>query len=385
MQYLSQEHLIGFENYKYSAKDTSPLSKYVMHPFWNAVVKWCPRTIAPNVLTFVGFLFTAANFVLLSFYDYYYYGASDQPPGDKYPPIPNWLWFLMALNHFLAHTLDGIDGKQARRTNTSSPLGELFDHGLDSWTAFFIPTCLWSVFGRHDYSITPWRFYFVVFNVLICFYTSHWEKYLTKVLFLPWGYDVSQVIIFVIYIVTGIYGTEFWKFELLPGVASGSMFEFMLYAGSLASSLPMSFYNIYCSYRDGTGKMLGFVEAVRPLWNPVLLFTLCTVWLMYSPTDIVDRDPRLFLYLIGVVFANINCRLIVSQMSSTRCELLNWQLLLMVVCVSVAFMLPVTEMFLLIVLSTVATAAHIHYGVQVVRQMCSHFHIQCFSIKDRID
>ena len=25
--------------------------------------------------------------------------------------------------------LDAIDGKQARRTGTSSPLGELFDHG----------------------------------------------------------------------------------------------------------------------------------------------------------------------------------------------------------------------------------------------------------------
>ena len=29
-------------------------------------------------------------------------------------------------------SLDAIDGKQARRTGTSSPLGELFDHGCDS-------------------------------------------------------------------------------------------------------------------------------------------------------------------------------------------------------------------------------------------------------------
>jgi phosphatidylglycerophosphate synthase len=26
-------------------------------------------------------------------------------------------------------TFDAVDGKQARRTNSSSPLGELFDHG----------------------------------------------------------------------------------------------------------------------------------------------------------------------------------------------------------------------------------------------------------------
>lgn len=33
-----------------------------------------------------------------------------------------------------AQTLDAIDGKQARRTNTSSPLGQLFDHGCDSFS-----------------------------------------------------------------------------------------------------------------------------------------------------------------------------------------------------------------------------------------------------------
>lgn len=29
-------------------------------------------------------------------------------------------------------TLDNVDGKQARRTQSSSPLGELFDHGCDA-------------------------------------------------------------------------------------------------------------------------------------------------------------------------------------------------------------------------------------------------------------
>uniref|UniRef100_A0A2P2I5U6 Ethanolaminephosphotransferase 1-like n=1 Tax=Hirondellea gigas TaxID=1518452 RepID=A0A2P2I5U6_9CRUS len=385
MKYLTQEHLVGFENYKYSARDTSPLSKYVMHPFWNMVVKLCPRTIAPNVLTFVGFLFTTGNFVLLSWYDYSFYAASNTSPGDTYPHIPHWLWLVMALNHFLAHTLDGIDGKQARRTNTSGPLGELFDHGLDSWTAFFIPACLCSVFGRADFSISPIRFYFVLCNVLICFYTSHWEKYLTKVLFLPWGYDVSQVIIFVIYIVSGVFGTDIWKFEMYPGLPGGVMFEMLLYGGSLVSGLPFSFYNIYYSYRDRTGKMLGPVEALRPLWSPLLLFTVCTFWVIESPNDIIFNHPRLFLYLIGVVFANINCRLIVSQMSSTRCELLNWQLGLLSASVLVVLQLPSLEFLILLLLCIISTAAHIHYGVQVVRQMCCHFRIPCFSIKDRID
>ena len=35
--------------------------------------------------------------------------------------------------------VDGIDGKQARRTGCTGPLGELFDHGLDSWATYFMP------------------------------------------------------------------------------------------------------------------------------------------------------------------------------------------------------------------------------------------------------
>jgi ethanolaminephosphotransferase len=33
--------------------------------------------------------------------------------------------------------LDEMDGKQARRTGNSSPLGMLFDHGVDAFTVGF--------------------------------------------------------------------------------------------------------------------------------------------------------------------------------------------------------------------------------------------------------
>ncbi|MCL4133086.1 UNVERIFIED_CONTAM: hypothetical protein GTU68_019348, partial [Idotea baltica] len=277
---------------------------------------------------------------------------------------------------------DGIDGKQARRTGTSGPLGELFDHGLDSWTSFFIPACVWSMFGRLDYSIKPIRFYFCLWNVLTTFYVSHFEKYLTKVLFLPWGYDVSQIMIFIMYLVTGICGSQIWKFEFL-GVQAGIIFEVSMYLGSLASSLPMSFYNIYKSYHDETGKMLSLCEACRPLLNLFVFFIVSYFWAMESPNDILYSQPRLFIYLIGTVFANINCRLIVSQMSNTRCELINWLLFPFGLTVLIALFFPSVEQSLLVAAAVLATLAHIHYGVCVVRQMCNHFDIMCFRIKER--
>ena len=56
--YVSQEQLNGFNSYKYNCVDDSPISIYVMHPFWNWCVKFCPKNIAPNLLTIAGFSFT---------------------------------------------------------------------------------------------------------------------------------------------------------------------------------------------------------------------------------------------------------------------------------------------------------------------------------------
>lgn len=78
----------------------------------------------------------------------------------------------------------------------SSPLGELFDHGLDSSAAFLIPISLFSLFGHGPHSVTLWELYQLMLACLLGFYLAHWEKYNTGTLFLPWTYDASQIVSF---------------------------------------------------------------------------------------------------------------------------------------------------------------------------------------------
>lgn len=200
-----------------------------MHPFWDQVVKIVPLWLAPNVLTFVGFLFTVANGLLLTIYDPHFY-ASSEVAKPWAPPIPGWVWVTCAVFHFLAHTLDGIDGKQARRTKSSGPLGELMDHGMDSWTSFFIPFCIYSIFGRLDYSQSPMHMLFIFWTIYVTFYLSHWEKYNTGTLYLPWSYDASQIALFALYLITYSHGYTVWKFNVpLLNVTSGNFFEYASY------------------------------------------------------------------------------------------------------------------------------------------------------------
>lgn len=183
-----------------------------------------PKWVAPNLLTFTGFLFTILNAGLLSYFDYEFFASSNSDPHIS--PVPLWVWLVCAVSHFLAHTLDGIDGKQARRTNSSGPLGELMDHGLDSWTALLVPFCIYSLFGRGDHSYGTFRVLFIFWTVFLTFYLSHWEKYNTGILYLPWSYDASQLTLLLMYVVTFLYTHELWKFTLpVFHLHSGQIFE----------------------------------------------------------------------------------------------------------------------------------------------------------------
>ncbi|KAK7490458.1 hypothetical protein BaRGS_00018244 [Batillaria attramentaria] len=382
--YLSKEILAGFDSYKYNAVDTSPVSNYICHPFWNKVVKIVPLWVAPNLLTFSGFLLLVVNFVLMTYYDPHFNASSRDHPES--PPIPDWVWLVAAICNFLAHTLDGIDGKQARRTKSSSPLGELFDHGLDSWATLFLPIGPYAIFGRSEYGVGVYRVFFVVIGIMLCFVASHWEKYNTGVLFLPWGYDVGQLGMSGIYLLTYWYGYEMWKFTLpVVGWSTAEAFEICCYVGFFGLTFPFTFWNIYQSYVNKTGKMRPFSEAMRPLVSTFVLFALMVLWATFSPYDIVEKQPRLFYWTTGTAFSNIACHLIIAQMSNTRCELFSphlWPLAVVVLlCIVAPLQMGVWEVYLLWAYCLYVTAAHIHFGVCVVQEMCAHFRINAFSIK----
>ena len=222
--------------------------------------------------------------------------------------------------HFMAHTLDGIDGKQARRTGSSGPLGELFDHGLDSWTSLFTPFCIYSLFGRADFSFPPFRVQFVVWSVFLTFYLSHWEKYNTGILYLPWIYDITQVALFVMYLLTYSYGYRFWKFTVPEvNLSSGSMFEMITHVGTYLFAVPVAMYNVYIAFRAKTLKHKSLSAMMQPLLPLVSLFILTLGWSYYSPADIINQQPRLFFLMTGTIFSNIAVSSLPTDCAANRC------------------------------------------------------------------
>jgi len=135
MGYITKEGLMELKNYQYKSGGYSWLDNK-MNPFWVYCVTLLPEWMAPNLVTLIGFFFMMSSFAIFIIF------------GGKFgvEELPWWTHFYCAFSHFAYQTLDAIDGKQARRTGSSSPLGQLFDHGCDVYTgAIQIVLLSWSI------------------------------------------------------------------------------------------------------------------------------------------------------------------------------------------------------------------------------------------------
>lgn len=104
---------------------------YFYNPLANYFVEFLPESLAPNVITLIGFVFSFLPFFVL----FHFYGTSFiDYEGNE---IPSWFFIFNGFCYFMYRMFDELDGKQARKTGNSSPLGLLFDHGCDAFSIGF--------------------------------------------------------------------------------------------------------------------------------------------------------------------------------------------------------------------------------------------------------
>lgn len=116
--------------------------------------------------------------------------------------------------------------------------------------------------------------------------------------------------------ITGIFGIDMWKLSLPFGISTATLFEIILYASGLLSSHPYILYRIIVSYKNRTGKMRPFIEAIRPLIPFVSMFVITSVWVLFSQNNICLLEPRMLFLLFGTVFSNISVSKHLLQMKT---------------------------------------------------------------------
>ena len=171
MTLLSAADRATLHHYQYTGGDSSPVYKYVLSPIAQFCVDtFVPLWMAPNLVTLLGLLASIVSLIATLYLDPTLTGKG-----------PRWLNLLVGFCVFAYQTLDNMDGKQARRTSSSSPLGMLYDHGCDAINAGLMCIPLASVMAA------GWttKIFMCLWSGFVPFYFQTWEEYYIGSMVLP--------------------------------------------------------------------------------------------------------------------------------------------------------------------------------------------------------
>jgi len=163
--FITKEGAENLRNYKYAGQDDGLAYIYFFEPLAEWLVTFVPMSIAPNTLTFMGFCCTVFPLVLL------YLTIGCALIGDS----PGWFIALQGILYFIYRCFDEMDGKQARRTKNGSPLGMVFDHGVDCFAAGIQPLIFARIMQVGDNFIAK-IFFMSIFQTFHLMTLEHYYK-----------------------------------------------------------------------------------------------------------------------------------------------------------------------------------------------------------------
>ncbi|GAA5949886.1 hypothetical protein JCM21900_004239 [Sporobolomyces salmonicolor] len=437
--------------YKYSSTDKSLTSKYVLNPFWNKLVLLFPKTMAPNAITLLGLSLIFVNFLTLLYFNPTF-SCGSKPLhvslGGTWDPLfspssrsalpsltnlfgwfkgkiatgeagegtcgPRWLYWTFAAGLFAYQSLDAIDGKQARRTGTSGPLGELFDHGCDA-----INTTLGALLAAAALNLgLSWWTVASLVATNCNFYLSTWEEWHTGTLFLSaFSGPVEGILLVVgIFIITGFKGPEFWDTGVLTllGLSASSTplsslpFRvkdlplndlFLVFSSiGLVFNIITATHNVYISLPSSSRTPLSLLRPLSRL-SPWVCHTAAMLAWLHAKESTLLRTPLFipFAAVWGITFAHHVQLLILAHLTKSRFPA-AWKHPLLLVSVLGALDANAGRLFgveggswiqkdaesvkhTVLVCFGLAVLVYAHFVWEVVGDICAFYDINCLTLK----
>ncbi|XP_045118392.1 cholinephosphotransferase 1-like isoform X3 [Portunus trituberculatus] len=370
MGQLSETQLRRLEEHRYSCASTS-LMDPLMQKWWCWLVEQCPLTLAPNLITITGLIINIITSLVLCYYS-----------PDAKQEVPRWACFMCAFGLFVYQSLDAIDGKQARRTGTSSPLGELFDHGCDSLSTVFVSlgVCCSVRLGTLPY----WMFFQCMMAVTL-FYCAHWQTYVSGTLrFGMVDVTEAQFGVMAIHLISVIFGSDFWSLEI-----PGTRIEFIaIYVVIGVSQVIYQLWHTIPIILWGGAGRNGSTIAGTSVLSPVvpLIYILAPAVLIAwkSPENLYLQNPIVYLLTFGCVSARVTNRLVVAHMTKSEMAYSDASLLGPgALFLNQYFNCPIPERTLLYVVCVYVMYDVVKYCRQVCLEICQHLKIMLFTIVPR--
>ncbi|CAD8205485.1 unnamed protein product [Paramecium octaurelia] len=360
MAFISNTGLENLKKYKYVSGGYSYLDNKI-NPFWIFVSELYPTWLAPNLITFIGFITMILACIFQVFADM-----------TLTQEIPTWTFYFMAFAIFAYQTLDATDGKQARRTQSSSPLGQLFDHGCDSFIMqFFIIGAAQATLMDRDT-----LFYFQFF-CQIGLWAINQKEYYTGVLhthLANFGVTELELVAISVQLFSAIFGQSAWHNKIF-GFNLYKIVTTTILGAAIISDIFLFFSNIFKSQKP----LRVFSE-----WIPLFLFwTLQFVWFS-SPIYSQLAGPLLINF--GIILSSIVCKTIVCSTTKDQTPLFHLEMLPFIIISLLTFFIPFSLEHLKILfwiqfISTIVLT--LLFIKNVINQITTYLNISCFTIKKK--
>ncbi|CAH1102404.1 unnamed protein product [Psylliodes chrysocephalus] len=366
---LSDVQLKKLGEHQYSCQSVSFLDK-ILQPYWCWLVLKVPIWLAPNLITILGLFVNIFTALILIWYS-----------PDARAEAPRWSCALCALGLFIYQSLDAIDGKQARRTNSSNPLGELFDHGCDSISTVFVAlsACIAVQLGHY-----PGWMFFQCFCAVTLFYCAHWQTYVSGTLrFGRVDVTEAQFTIIGILIISAIFGPSIWSIK----VSLAGLDIYM--AQVICTVFYLGYFQVFLSFLEslkigGVGKN-GSTIAGTSVLSPIIPFSMVLVpaFIIYkkSTQEIYQNHPALYILAFGLVAAKVTNRLVVAHMTKSEMDYTDWSLLgPSMLFLNQYFNTYINEHYVLWLCMIWVTIDLLRYCSQICHEICDYLHLELFRI-----
>jgi len=292
--------------------------------------------------------------------------------------LPTWLIICNGISLFMRQTLDAMDGKQARRTEGSSPLGEFLDHGVcDAIEILFISYISGALcqLGR-----TPLFFFFTVGGMLSHF-LEMWATYITgEIEFWYFSFTESELVAVSVHFVLAAVGQHYCQ-VVIPGTS-------LRYTSALFYIVLVQFL---LAFVGAINRIRKWIAKQKPQISPaqqseyysftipgIYVSVASLLWYLSDPT-VITIHVIPFVTAVGCLIANSSCRIVQSRVCKEKPSTFYIVSLGMLGGIANAwlhFVNPVTYLHYYCVLCVLEYA---HYSYSVCQDLKQILGINCFT------
>lgn len=303
---------------------------------------------------------------------------------------PSWVFYFASFALLMFQTFDGIDGKHARRCKTSSPLGQLFDHGCDSFSVVFLLISI-------SHTVQLEKIY--VLKLFGCcqllIYVVNWsERHLETLTTQVGNFGVTEVqfIVAAIMAITGYYGQAMWHLSIYDLVIVGlrdyipqqhrdynlvnfivGFFFWVILGGAL-----VMFYSTMKKVNDRRQALkdmlpIGVLLLVEVIWTSHVFF---------------DNQLSLIMIVFGCQYSLLCIKLILSTTLKIPHPFHHPELILHLVCALLHLpMLALPPVYLQVFALFVCLSTFLYvvlFILDIVDQLTTILDIECFSVTKQL-